>query len=141
MKNIPRRRKKINYFEICISGVNWNFKILIGQPSLVERDDHPNKSTIFWNGGSTNFSCLRIFSAKHLKKKCISECLHKIKIPKTCPHWKEGSCEYDENDCWYLHAVLTCPFYFYNGVCKFGEQCNNSQVKKYAVTSLSQKAK
>ena len=122
-KNIPRSRKKIDYFEICFSGVNWNFKIpqligwkskfsfLIGQPSLVQRDDHPNKSTMFRTGGSTNFSYFRIFSSKHLQKKCKSKCLHKIKIPKTCPH------------------------------CKYGEQCNNSHVKKYGVTSLSQKAK
>ena len=54
--------KNVHYFEIHISVVKWSFEICdllgwnsklsfpIGRLSLVERDDRPKRSTVFWNG-------------------------------------------------------------------------------------------
>ena len=64
-RTFQKREIILKYIKINISAVFWNFKFcdlicqnsklicpMIGQLSLVERDDRWKKSTIFWTGGS-----------------------------------------------------------------------------------------
>ena len=67
--------------------------------------------------------------------------LQKIKLPKTCPHCEMGQWKYDHDDYWFILDKITCPYYFFNGICKFGDQCKSSysHILKSDVTTYSLK--
>jgi len=64
-----------------------------------------------------------------------------VKFPKTCKAWKEGTCKYGEENCFFCHQIFVCFFFFYTGECKFGDQCQNSHEfqKRISYDDLKQK--